>query len=110
MASNLAKLAKNPRGHNLLIATFSDGKGVVVVCSRCGHHATTNRPNELHKSACLAVGGQARFASAGAAAAYRRISLGMHPKHSKGDAKVLDPCMPLAAVVQAGREQRGPPT
>ena len=66
MSPNLASLVRNPRRHKLHIATFTDGKGVAVVCSRCGHYATSNRPAELHKKDCKAVGGQATFASPGA--------------------------------------------
>ena len=108
MASNLARLIQNPRKHRLHIATFTDGKGVVVVCSRCGHYSTSNRPNQLHKKDCVAVGGQAAYASPGAESAYRRIVLGKHPRHAKGEAKVLDPCMPLEALHKAaGQEPSG---
>ena len=113
MATNMARLVQNPRKHKLHLATFADGKGVVVVCSRCGHYATSNRPTELHKKACVAVGGQATFASPGAESAYRRISQGKHPKHAKGDAKVLDPCMPLEALARlasSGQEPQGSPS
>ncbi len=113
MATNLAKLVRNPMRHTLQLATFADGKGVVVVCSKCGHYATSNRPAELHKHLCKATGGQASFASPGAASAYRRIAEGKHPKHAKGEAKVLDPCMPLAslaALAQANQEPGSQPT
>ena len=112
MASNIVKLLQNPRKHKLLIATCADGKGVVVVCSRCGHHTTSNRTVQLHKEDCKALGGQASFASPGAEAAYTRISEGKHPKHAKGEAKVLDPCFPLASLAawaRAGQEPASPP-
>ena len=109
MASNLARLVQNPRKHRLHIATFADGKGVVVVCSRCGHYATSNRPTQLHKQDCVAVGGQSAFASPGAESAYRRIALGKHPKHAKGEGKVLDPCMSLEALLRTSQEPKGPP-
>jgi hypothetical protein len=109
MASNLARLVQDPRKHRLHIATFADGKGVVVVCSRCGHYATSNRPTQLHKKDCVAVGGQSAFASPGAESAYRRIVQGKHPKHAKGEGKVLDPCMFLEALRKAGQEPSGTP-
>ncbi len=106
MSANLARLVRNPRKHTLQVATFTDGFGLVVVCSRCGHYATSNRPAQLHKEDCLAVGGQQSFASPGAKSAYERIASGMHPKHAKGETKVLDPCMALDALVRAGQEAR----
>ncbi len=109
MSPNLARLVQNPRKHKLHLATFADGKGVVIVCSRCGHYATSNRPGKLHKEACAATGGQAAFASPGAKAAYERIVLGKHPKHAKGEAKVLDPCMSLEALCKVGQEPSAPP-
>jgi hypothetical protein len=105
MSSNLARLVQNPRGHRLQIATFADGKGVVVVCSQCGHYSTSNRPAELHKKDCKAKQGQASFASPGAKTAYLRIASGKHPKHAMGEAKVLDPCMSLAALLRAGGQE-----
>ena len=108
MASNLARLVQNPRGHTLQIATYADGKGVVVVCSRCGHYSTTNRPAELHKKDCKAQRGQASFASPGARISYEGIAAGKHPKHAMGEAKILDPCMSLAALRRAaGQEPEG---
>jgi hypothetical protein len=107
MSPNLANLVRNPRRHKLHIATFTDGKGIVVVCSRCGHYSTSNRPVKLHKEDCAAVGGQASFASPGAASAYRRVALGQHPRHAMGEAKVLDPCMSLEALLRASREPQG---
>ena len=107
MASNLARLVQNPRGHTLQIATYADGKGVVVVCSRCGHYSTTNRPAELHKKDCKAKQGQASFASPGARISYERIAAGKHPKHAMGEAKILDPCMSLAALRAAARAAEG---
>jgi hypothetical protein len=107
MSPDLARLVQDPRKHKLQIATFADGKGMVLVCSRCGHYATSNRPTELHKKVCAATGGQAAFASPGAKSAYERIVLGKHPKHAKGEAKVLDPCMSLEALCKAGQEPHG---
>ncbi len=105
MSSNLASLVQNPRGHTWQVATFADGNGVVVVCSRCGHYSTSNRPCELHKKACKAKGGQAAFASPGVEIAYERIASGKHPKHAKGEAKVLDPCMPLETLRRAAERE-----
>ncbi len=105
MATNLARLVQNPRGHTLQIATFADGKGVVVVCSRCGHYSTSNRPVELHKKDCKARLGQASFASPGAKTSYERIASGKHPKHAMGEAKVLDPCMSLEVLRRAARQE-----
>ena len=106
MSANLARLVRDPRKHTLQVATFADGFGMVVVCSRCGHYASSNRPSPLHKKDCLAVGGQQAFASPGAKSAYERIASGRHPKHAKGEAKVLDPCMSLDVLLRAGQEPR----
>ena len=102
MASNLASLIRNPRKHTLQIATFTDGCGVVVVCSRCGHYSTSNRPVELHKKDCVAIQGQQFCASPGAKAAYERICAGKHPRHAKGEAKILDPCMAIETLIRLG--------
>ena len=108
-APNIRKLLENPRGHKLQIATFTDTFGVVVICSKCGHLCTSNRTNDLHKKACLAKGGQAVFASPGARSAYKRVCAGQHPKHAKGDAKVLEPCISADALLALAREG-APPT
>ena len=93
LARNLASLLRNPRGHILQIAPFTDGKGLVVICSKCGHHSTSNRPCQLHKKACLGV-----FESEGAKHSYERVGRGQHPKYSKGTARVLEPCMSPAML------------
>ena len=108
-AANLQKLLSDPKGHKLQLATFSDGFGAVVICSGCGHFTTSNRPGKLHKDACKAKGGQAAFASPGARSAYERVAAGKYPKHHKGDAKVLDPCVSAAAVAALARSG-GQPT
>jgi hypothetical protein len=100
MAPNLADLLQRPRKHVLQIATFSNGVGMVVICSKCGHYATSNRPCGLHKHVC-----SRGFTSKGAEKAYERVSQGMHPKHERGDAKVLDPCMEGAALLALGAQQ-----
>ena len=86
-------LLLEPRGHKLQVATFADGVGILVICSQCGHFAASNKKGPLHKEACRAKGGQQSFQSPGAKAAYERVCMGKHPKHAKGEAKVLDPCM-----------------
>ena len=107
----MRKLISNPRGHKLQIATFTDSFGMVVICSACGHFCTSNRLGPLHKEACKATRGQA-FASPGAGAAYKRVSDGKHPKHAKGDAKVLDPCFPATVLLAfergGGQPSQGP--
>ncbi len=75
------------------MAPFSDGKGIVVICSRCGHHSTSNRLCKLHKQDCLGA-----FESDGAKHSYERVCKGIHPKYSKGTGKVLDPCMSPAML------------
>ncbi len=102
-ASSLKKLLLSPQGHKIQIATFSDSFGVVAICSLCGHFTTSNRSGELHKKACKAKGGQATFASPGARAAYLRVVAGKHPKHEKGEAKVLDPCLSADALLALAR-------
>ena len=46
--------------------------------------------------------------SQGAETAYQRVSQGMHPKHDRGDAKVLDPCMDGAALLALGAQEVSP--
>ena len=104
MAPNLADLLQRPRKHVLQIATFSSGAGVVVICSRCGHYATTNRPCKLHKQAC-----KNGFESQGARTAYERVSMGLHPRHAQGDTKVLDPCVAASALAQTNALNEAPP-
>ncbi len=98
MATNLRSLLNSPRGHALQIATFTDCKGLVVICSKCGHHATSNRPTQLHKQVC-----PKGFGSDGARHSYQRVCRGQHPKYSKGPAKVLDPCMSPAMLMALAR-------
>ncbi len=111
LAANVRKLLTNPRGHKLQIATFTDSFGIVVICSACGHFCTSNRAGPLHKDDCRAIRGQA-FASPGARSAYKRVSVGKHPRHAKGDAKVLDPCFPATALLAfergGGQPTQGP--
>ena len=113
LAANVRKLLAEPKGHKLQIATFTDTFGMVVICSACGHYCTSNRLSSLHKDACKATQGPA-FASEGAVSAYRRVSEGKHPKHAKGDAKVLEPCFPATALLafaqEGGQPSRGPQT
>jgi hypothetical protein len=100
MAPNLADLLQRPRKHALQVATFSSGGGIVVICRKCGHYATSNRPCGLHKKDC-----KRGFTSQGAETAYQRVSQGMRPKHDRGDAKVLDPCMDGAALLALGAQE-----
>ena len=109
LAANIRKILFDPKGHKLQVATFTDSFGVVVICSACGHFTASNREGQLHKKACKATGGQAAFASPGARAAYLRVAEGKHPKHAKGEAKVLDPCLSAAALLALAREG-GQPT
>ncbi len=97
-ASNLESLLRRPRGHQLQVAPFTDGKGLVVICSKCGHYATSNRPCQLHKKECPGV-----FGSEGAKHSYERVCRGQHPMYSKGAARVLEPCMSPAMLEALAR-------
>ena len=107
-AATIRKLLEDPKGHKLQVATFTDGFGVLVICSLCGHCCASNRTGPLHKERCKARGGQATFASPGARAAYQRVVKGQHPKHGKGDARVLDPCISADALLALARERDQP--
>jgi hypothetical protein len=107
-AANVRKLLNDPKGHKLQVATFTDGFGVVVICSLCGHFCASNRTGPLHKDKCKAKGGQAAFASPGARAAFLRVVKGQHPTHAKGDAKVLEPCISADALLALARERDRP--
>ncbi len=82
----MRKAIMNPKCHNLLFSLFTDGIGMVLVCSRCGLYSASNRP--CFPNPCVGV------SSAGAESAYNCISQGMHPKHAEGQGKVLGPCLP----------------
>jgi hypothetical protein len=78
-----------------MVSFFSDSAGIVVLCARCGAHSTSNRRcKKLHGDTC-----KRKALSAGAAACHERLKALMHPKHEKGDAKVLEPWVPLASLV-----------
>jgi hypothetical protein len=97
-ASRIRAAAADPKGHNLLYSTFSSGEpGIVVICSKCGHYATSNRP--CFQERCK--GPQ----SSGAESHYDRVSKGMHPKHAQGDAKVLHPLQRLCHLLAIGEDR-----
>jgi hypothetical protein len=75
---------------------------MVVICSRCGHFATSNRKTKLQTESCPSTGPQTAFQSEGARHAYRRVGEGKHPAYKHGEAKVLDPCISAAALLQLG--------
>ncbi len=99
----MRKAIMSPKGHNLLFSCFTDGVGMVLVCSRCGLYSASNRP--CFPNLCVGV------SSAGAESAYNRISQGMRPKHAEGPGKVLGPCQPAEllreAAAEHGRENPG---
>ena len=71
---------------------------MAVICSLCGHLATSNRRAELHKKDCHSRGQQAC-----PTAAYERVCLGKqlkHPAYKHSDSKVLDPCMSADALLK----------
>ncbi len=99
-AARIREAALEPKGHNLLYSTFANGEpGIVVICSSCGHYATSNRP--CFRERCL--GPQ----SSGAKAHYERVSRGLHPKHARGDAKVFNPLQRVSHLI-ALRDDRLP--
>jgi hypothetical protein len=92
----MRKAIMSPKGHNLLFSCFTDGVGMLLVCSRCGLYSASNRP--CFPNPCVGV------SSAGAESAYSRISQGMHPKHAEGPGKVLGPCLPADLLKEAARD------
>ena len=100
-AKFLKQILDNPRGHNLLISLRTDGKGLVLVCSRCGRCATRNREEKLHKEDCPRT-----FLSDGARSQYARVSKGMVPRSgtAEGDAKLLEPCLTPSALARLAAE------
>ena len=94
MAPNMAKAVLEPRGHNVLVSPRTDGTGIVLMCSRCGHYAATSRPTNLHKKVC-----QGGFESQGAEHSYLRFARGVHPRYAEGPAKVLEPAFPASWLV-----------
>ncbi len=88
------------KGHKLMLAPFTDGNGLVVICAGCGPHMTTNRRCKLHTETC-----RPGFAGNPAAKAHwKRESDRMHPRHSEGDAKVLEPVIPWSSLAPAPHE------
>ena len=95
LAPSLADLVRDPRGHTLQIAPYSDRSGVVIICSKCGHFAASKRRNtKLHTDLC-----RRRFESDGAQFAYRRVCERKHPTYSKGEARILESAFSASALV-----------
>ena len=91
-AARIRDAALDPKGHNLLYSTFANGEpGIVVICSHCGHYTTSKRA--CFQERC--VGPQ----SSGAKAHYERVSRGLHPKHARGDARILNPLQRLSHLI-----------
>jgi rubredoxin len=100
----LADLVRDPRGHVLQIAPYSNGSSVILICSRCGRFAGSNRRNtKLHTETCLGV-----FGSDGARYAYKRVCERKHPTYGKGEAQILEPCLAASALVAPFRPAAGP--
>ncbi len=98
LAARIRAAASDPKGHNLLYSTFSSGEpGIVVICSRCGHYTTSNRP--CFQERCTGL------QSSGAESHYDRVSRGLHPKHARGDAKVLHPLQRLCHLLAIGEDR-----
>jgi hypothetical protein len=99
LTPSLADLIKNPRGHTLQIAPYTDASSIIVICSRCGHFAGSKRRNtKLHTDVCKRA-----FESDGAFYAYKRVCDRMHPTYGKGPSKVLEPCISAASLVDGRR-------
>ena len=95
LTPSLADLIRDPRGHTLHLAPYTDGSSVIVICSKCGHFAGSKRRNtKLHTSPCKRV-----FGSDGAKYAYKRVCNKKHPTYSKGEAQILEPCLDVSAIV-----------
>ncbi len=95
LARHMRDALMSPKGHKLHVATFSSGVGMVIVCSKCGQYTASRRP-------CFQEECKGRFESAGARAHFERVSSGLHPRHAKGRAKVLDPVMSAATLLGLG--------
>jgi hypothetical protein len=95
LAANLANAVCDPKGHTILVSPRSDNTGIVLICSRCGHYAASNRPTNLHKKVCQGI-----FESPGALESYRRFSRGVHPRYAEGPAKVLESAFPATWLLQ----------
>ena len=90
----LADIVRHPRKHVLQIAPMTDGSGIVIMCSRCGHFAASNRRNtKLHTKDCTGA-----FGSEGAKYAYKRFCDRQHPTYSRGPAKVLETAFSAASL------------
>ncbi len=90
-AAIFQELLENPRGHRLQFAMLTSGAGAVVLCTRCGHHCTSNRRTGLHKKDCEGA------RSEGARSHIRRFCDGLHPSH-KVHGKVLEKAVALQSL------------
>ncbi len=87
----MADLVANPLGHALSFSSFLDGTGIVVLCTKCGGHCSSNRRAPKLAEPCCG-----KPLSACAAAALERLRKLQHPAHAKGDRVALDAWRPLS--------------
>ncbi len=88
------ELIANPRGHSLCFAPHTDGVGMTVCCSRCGHFASGNRRVALHAADCRGV-----RASDGAIKAWERFANRQSPAYKDGPGKCLEAYMTLEQLL-----------
>ncbi len=94
-AEAIQELLRERRGHKLMTSYFSNKVGIIITCARCGSHTSSRRRNKkLHQEPCLD-----KPLSPGAAACLERVRTQWHPKHAEGEAKVLEPWLPLDSLL-----------
>ena len=81
----MADLLKHPNGHALSYSSFLDGAGIMILCTRCGGHCSSNRRSQKLSEPC-----RSKPSSTCGAAALARLCKQQHPVHARGDAVVLD--------------------
>jgi hypothetical protein len=94
--SVMADLVANPLGHALSFSTFLDEAGIIILCTKCGGHCSSNRRAPKLCKPC-----KDKPLSPCAGAALERMCRLQHPTHAKGDAVVLSPWQPLSALATA---------
>jgi hypothetical protein len=90
----MSELLHNPRGHALSYSAFLDQTGIMILCTRCGGHCSSNRRAPKLQDPC-----RDKPSSACAGAALARMCKLQHPVHARGDSVVFDAWRPLSELL-----------
>jgi hypothetical protein len=90
----MSELLHHPQGHALSYSSFLDLTGIMVLCTKCGGHCSSNRRARTLSAPCLG-----KPSSAGSGAALARMCKMQHPVHARGDSVVFDAWRPLSDLL-----------